>query len=202
MSKGSEREQQILDFIISFSKEKGYSPSVREIAAAVGLSSPSTVQSHLTKLQNKGLLRKESSRNRTIFVEETESTDDMPEFLNVPVLGEIAAGLPIPAQTDIIRNFPLPMDFARNRDVFMLRIKGDSMINVGIYDKDYVVIESRPDASNGDIVAALLEDGATVKTFYKENGHFRLQPENDALDPIIVDDVCILGKVVGVFRLF
>ncbi|MBQ1948333.1 MAG: transcriptional repressor LexA [Clostridia bacterium] len=202
MSKGTEREQQILDFIISFSKEKGYSPSVREIAAAVGLSSPSTVQTYLTKLQNKGLLRKESSRNRTIFVEDTETIDDAPEFLNVPVLGEIAAGLPIPAQTDIIRNFPLPMDFAKNRDVFMLRIKGDSMINVGIYDRDYVVIESRPDAVNGDIVAALLEDGATVKTFYKENGHFRLQPENDALDPIIVDEVCILGKVVGVFRLF
>ena len=202
MSKSVEREQQIIDFILAFSKAKGYSPSVREITAGIGLSSPSTVQKYIDGMVSKGILGRDSSRNRTIYVIQPETTEADPEYLSVPVLGEIAAGVPIPAQTDIIRSFPLPMDFAKNRDVFMLRIKGDSMINVGIYDKDYVVVESTPTASNGEIVAALTEDGATVKTFYKENGYFRLQPENDALDPIIVNEVCILGKVVGVFRLF
>lgn len=191
--------QHILDFITDYARENGYSPTIREICEGVGLKSPSTVHGHIERLRRAGKLDKADSKTRTIKVSEDASFGDT-EFLEVPVLGTVAAGIPIRAQEDIERTFPLPMDFAKKGEVFMLKVRGDSMINAGILSGDYIIVEQTSVACNGQMVVAMIEDEVTVKTFYKETGHIRLQPENDFMEPIIVRDVSILGRVVGVYR--
>ena len=205
MAANIDKQQQILSFIEQHTREKGYPPTVREICAAVGLNSPSTVHGYLSRLEKAGFIVKDPSSSRGLRLNPKGNSANVTEvdkatILEVPVIGAISAGQPILAEENVERTFPLPPDFARGSDVFMLKIRGDSMINAGILDGDYVIIRQQPNALNGDIVAALIDDCATVKTFYKENGHFRLQPENDALEPIIVDSVSIIGKVIGVYR--
>ncbi len=205
MPKRTNREQEILDFINMQIQKKGYPPSVREICAAVGLNSPSTVHTYLKKLEAKGLIVKDGSKNRALRPVETTAerlAEPVAEYLSVPVVGEVAAGTPILAEQNVTDTFPLPMAFAKNKDVFMLKVRGDSMINAGIFSGDYVVVTQQETARNGDIVVALLDDSATVKTFYQENGYIRLQPENDALSPILVREVRIVGKVSGVLRIY
>ena len=205
MAKRVNREQEILDFINEQISKKGYPPSIREICAAVGLNSPSTVHTYLKKLEEKGLLVKDGSKTRAIRLVETEAekmAEPIAEYLSVPVVGDVAAGTPILAEQNVTDTFPLPMVFAKNRDVFMLKVRGDSMINAGIHSGDYVIVTQQDTARNGEIVVALLDDSATVKTFYQENGYVRLQPENDALSPILVRDVKIVGKVSGVLRIY
>ncbi len=205
MAKRTNRENEILEFINEQVRLKGYPPSIREICTAVGLSSPSTVHTYLKKLEDKGLLVKDGSKTRAIRLVETEAermAEPIAEYLSVPVVGSVAAGQPILAQENVTDTFPLPMVFAHNKNVFMLKVKGDSMIEAGILSGDYVIVEQQETARNGDIVVALLDDSATVKTFYRENDYIRLQPENEALSPILVRDVKILGKVTGVFRIY
>lgn len=207
MSANIDKQQQILSFIEQHTREKGYPPTVREICAAVGLNSPSTVHGYLSRLEKAGYIIKDAANSRSIRLASKANTGqlvsvDKSTILEVPVIGAISAGQPILAEENIERTFPLPQDFARGSEVFMLRVRGESMINAGILDGDYVIVRKQSTALNGEIVAALVEDSATVKTFYKENGHFRLQPENDALSPIIVNEVSILGKVIGVYRIF
>lgn len=204
----SPKDYEIMDFILSQQNERGYPPTVREICDAVGLSSTATIHARLKKLQKHGYLIKEDSKNRSIKVvnyknadlpSKIEYSDD--KYLTVPVYGKVTAGQPITAIEDISETFPLPMSFARNKDLFMLRVQGESMINAAILDGDFIIVEKTPTARNGEIVVALVDhENATVKTFYKEDGHYRLQPENDTMEPIIVKEVEILGKVVGVFR--
>lgn len=197
----STRQQSIYNFLKKEIKDKGYPPSVREIGKAVGLSSTSTVHSHLKKLEKKGYIKKQNGKTRAIeILEDNFYNNNDVEHINVPIVGEITAGQPILAVENIEDHFPIPIDYARNNDVFMLKVSGDSMIEVGIHDGDLILLNKQQDASNGDIVAALIEDEATVKTFYKEKDHIRLQPENSALEPIIVNNVSILGKVIGLFR--
>lgn len=204
MAANLSKQQQILNFIKEHTIEKGYPPTVREICAAVGLNSPSTVHGYLSRLEKAGHIVKDPSNSRSIRLAQKNNVASITQaddtILSVPVIGQISAGQPILAEENIERMFPLPTDFARGSDVFMLKIRGESMINAGILDGDYVIVKSQNVANNGDIVAALIEDSATVKTFYKENGHFRLQPENDYLEPIITDTVAIIGKVIGVYR--
>ncbi|MBR6729031.1 MAG: transcriptional repressor LexA [Clostridia bacterium] len=205
MTKRINREQEILDFINEQIQQKGYPPSIREICAAVGLNSPSTVHTYLKKLENKGLLVKDGSKTRAIRPVMTDAermAEPIAEYLSVPVVGSVAAGTPILAEENVTATFPLPMVFAKNKNVFMLKVRGDSMINAGILDGDYVIVTQQETARNGEIVVALLDDSATVKTFYRENGYIRLQPENDALSPILVREVRILGTVSGVFRIY
>lgn len=198
-----EKQQEILDYIKSYCAQKGYPPTVREIGAAVGFNSPSTVHGYIRRLESEGKIEKMGGSSRALKIKGMPDADKpipKQEFLEVPVIGKVSAGLPILAEENFERTFPLPMDFAKNADLFMLRVQGESMVNVGIYNGDYVIVAQQQVANNGEIVVALVEDSATVKTFYKEKGHFRLQPENDYMEPIIVDEVSILGKVVGVFR--
>lgn len=212
MEELSPKDYEILDFILDKQNKMGYPPTVRELCDGVGLSSTATIHARLKKLEKCGYIVKESSKNRSIKVvnyknaaapaaeiPKIEYHDD--EFLRIPVYGKVTAGQPITAIEDISDVFPLPMSFARNKDLFMLRVQGESMINAAILDGDLIIVEKTPTARNGEIVVALIDrENATVKTFYKENGHYRLQPENDTMDPIIVNEVEILGKVVGVFR--
>ncbi len=191
------KEKEVYEFIKEQIEKEGYPPSVREICVAVGLSSPSTVQRYINSLEEKGFIVKGGSKKRAITLPKQENEVDV---LPIPVVGTVAAGQPILAEENITEYFPLPMNYAKNNDMFMLKVRGDSMINAGILDGDFVIVESTEIARNGEIVVALLEDSATVKTFYRERDHIRLQPENDALDPIISKDVKILGKVSGVFR--
>ena len=191
------KEKEVYEFIKSQIELEGYPPSVREICTAVGLSSPSTVQRYINSLEEKGYILKGGSKKRAITLPKQENEV---EVMSVPVVGTVAAGQPILAEENIEEYFPLPMNYAGKKDMFMLRVRGESMINAGILDGDYVIVESADTARNGEIVVALLEDSATVKTFYKEREAIRLQPENDALKPIISKDVKILGKVSGVFR--
>lgn len=196
------KQREILEYIKKEILNKGYPPSVREICEAVQLKSTSSVHSHLETLEKNGYIRRDPTKPRAI-----EITDDMfnltrREVVNVPILGRVAAGQPILATENIENYFPIPTEFVPNQEVFMLCVKGDSMINAGIFDGDKILVRKQPDASNGDMIVALLDDSATVKTYYKENGHCRLQPENDTMEPIIVDEVSILGVVFGVFRLF
>lgn len=204
MAANLDKQQEILSFIEKHLTQKGFPPTVREICEAVGLNSPSTVHGYLSRLEKNGLIVKDAGSSRGIRLANvpTNISSMEKEFLEVPVIGRVSAGLPILAEENLERTFPLPMDFAKKNNVYMLHVHGESMINAGIFDGDYVIVEQCSVANNGDMVVALVDDSATVKTFYKENGHFRLQPENDFMQPIIVDSVSILGKVIGVYRLF
>jgi repressor LexA len=195
------KQQQILDYIKEEIVKRGYPPAVREICDAVGLKSTSSVHAHLESLEKKGYIRRDPSKTRAIEIVDDSFNMVRQEMASVPVVGTVAAGQPILAQQNITGYFPMPVDILPNNQTFVLRVKGDSMINIGIFDGDQIFVESTNTARNGDVVVALIEDSATVKTFYAENGHYRLQPENDSMDPIIVDEVTILGKVFGVFRL-
>lgn len=203
MTKLSKRQLDILTFIKEEVKSKGYPPSVREIGVAVGLASSSTVHGHLARLETKGLIRRDPTKPRAIEVlDEEEMNIPKNAVMNVPVIGKVTAGLPITAVENVEEYFPLPETFAApDEQVFMLEIMGESMIDAGILDKDYVIVRQQSTANNGDIVVAMTEeDEATVKRFYKEDTHFRLQPENPSMEPIILQNVSILGKVIGVFR--
>ena len=190
-------QEKILAYIQSVIRERGYAPSVREIGEAVGLRSTSTVHGHLTHLEKKGLLHRDAMKPRAMGIVDDESIDDV---CRIPVIGRVAAGVPILAEENAEAILPLPSDFVGEGELFILRVRGESMINAGILNDDYIVVRKQPDARNGEIVVALVDDDATVKRFYKENGHFRLQPENDYMEPIIVPDVTILGKVVSLIR--
>ena len=206
----NKRERAILKFIEKQIKDKGYPPSVREIGKAVDLSSTATVHSYIAKLTQKGYIKKEDQKGRTLKVLKGGLADNqtsMPkpvyngkELVDVPVIGKITAGAPILAVENVTDTFPIPIDFVGNSESFMLTVRGESMIEAGILDGDYILVKRQNTARNGEIVVALIEDVATVKTFYKEKDHIRLQPENSLLDPIIVPNCEILGKVIGVFR--
>ena len=195
------KQQQILDYITTSIEEKGYNPSIREICEAVGLSSPSTVHGYITRLKEMGLVKSASNRNHSVTVATPKKKVEVQDnFMEVPVIGNVAAGTPILAEENIQRTFPLPMDFAHNRDVFMLKVRGESMINAGILDGDFVIVSKQPAVSDGEIAVAMIDGEATVKTFYNETTHIRLQPENDFMQPIITTEAVILGKVIGVYR--
>ncbi|MCX7749707.1 MAG: transcriptional repressor LexA [Clostridia bacterium] len=209
--KTSDKQQQILDFLNQQVEEKGYPPSVREICSAVGLKSTSTVHSYLDKLEKSGLIQKDPTKPRALKIVNGKQKPIAPaqveeffsrrELVDVPIVGKVTAGQPILAVENIEDTFPLPIDYTQNSTVFMLKVQGDSMVEAGILDKDLVLVKQQSTASNGDIVVALIDDEATVKTFYKERDYVRLQPENQYLDPIIVkENLSILGKVIGVFR--
>ncbi|MFZ5354207.1 MAG: transcriptional repressor LexA [Bacillota bacterium] len=197
----SKKQFEVLNFIKSEINKKGYPPSVREICDAVKLKSTSTVHGHLERLEKKGYIRRDPTKPRAIEVlDSSSSVFPRKEMVELPVVGKVTAGQPILAQENIDDVFPVPVDFVGNSNAFVLVVKGDSMINAGIYDGDYVIVRQQSVARNGEIVVALLQDEATVKTFYKEKDYFRLQPENPYLLPIITKDLSILGKVIGVFR--
>ncbi|GFI26979.1 LexA repressor [Lachnospiraceae bacterium] len=196
------KQQEILEYIKEQILKKGYPPAVREICEAVRLKSTSSVHAHLETLEKNGYIRRDPTKPRAIEILDDTFNLTRREVVNVPIVGHVAAGEPILATENIENYFPVPSEYIPNQDVFMLHVKGDSMINAGILNGDNILVRQQSSASNGDIVVALVEDSATVKTFYKENGYYRLQPENDFMDPIIVDDVSILGIVFGVFRLF
>lgn len=202
MAKGkiSPKQSEILEYIKSQIINKGYPPAVREICEAVHLKSTSSVHSHLETLEKNGYIRRDPTKPRAIEIVDDEFNLTRREIVNIPVLGRVAAGEPIFAEQNIEGYFPLLSDDMPNGEVFMLKVRGESMINVGIYDGDQIVVRKQETANNGDLVVALVDDSATVKTFYKENDHYRLQPENDTMDPIIVDHVEILGKVAGLYR--
>ena len=198
----SKKQLEILEYIKSQILERGFPPAVREICEAVNLKSTSSVHSHLETLEKNGYIRRDPTKPRAIEILDDSFNLTRREMVNVPIIGQVAAGEPILAQENIENYFPIPTEFMPNHPTFLLKVKGESMINAGILDGDMVLVEQTAAASNGDMVVALIEDGATVKTFYKEEGVFRLQPENDFMDPIIVSEVYILGKVIGVFRFF
>ena len=204
MSQGkiSKKQLEILEYIKSQILERGFPPAVREICEAVHLKSTSSVHSHLETLEKNGYIRRDPTKPRAIEILDDTFNLTRRELVNVPIIGQVAAGEPILAQENIENYFPIPAEIMPNTQTFLLKVKGESMINAGILDGDMVLVEEARTASNGDMVVALIEDGATVKTFYKEEGVFRLQPENDTMDPIIVKELMILGKVIGVFRFF
>ncbi len=197
----SAKQKEILEFIKQEILNKGYPPAVREICEAVGLKSTSSVHSHLETLEKNGYIRRDPTKPRAIEIMDDNFNLTRREVVNVPVIGSVAAGQPLLAIENIESYFPIPSEYVPNADTFMLHVKGESMINAGILDGDQILVRQQSDAENGDIVVALVGDSATVKTFYKEDGHYRLQPENDTMEPIIVDECMILGKVFGVFRL-
>lgn len=196
----SPKQQEILDYIKSQILERGFPPAVRDICEAVHLKSTSSVHSHLETLEKNGYIKRDPTKPRAIEILDESFNFTRREMVNVPLVGRVAAGEPLLAEQNVETYFPIPMEYMPNCQTFMLTVKGESMINAGIFDGDMVLVEQRQTASNGEMVVALIEDGATVKTFYKEEGVIRLQPENDFMDPIIVPDVQILGKVIGVFR--
>ena len=209
----TKRQQQIYDFIRSYQTEKGYPPSVREMAAAVGLSSPSTVHAHLSALEAHGLIKRDKTKPRALEVFEQEGNPDnnldisqespvaeMRGVVSLPLVGRVAAGMPILAEQNIEDTFTVPTEIASDSSSFILEVHGNSMINVGIYNGDYIIVREQPSAMNGDVVVAMIDGSATVKTFYKERGRVRLQPENDAMEPIFADNPTILGKVVALMR--
>ena len=194
-------QQRILEFIESEVASKGYPPSVREIGDAVGLKSTSTVHGHLRRLEARGLLRRDAMKPRAMEVRTERTAPEASDaFRIVPIVGNVAAGSPILAEEYVEDQISLPEVMLGDGEHFILRVRGESMINAGILNDDYIVVRKQPDAHNGDIVVALVDDDATVKRFYKENGHFRLQPENDSMEPIIVSEVTVLGKVVSLMR--
>jgi len=194
----------ILNFIKNQIQKKGYPPSVREICKGVDLKSTSTVHRHLEKLETKGYIRKDPTKPRAIEILDRDADNSFPvkKTVDIPIIGRVTAGQPIFAFEHIEDTFPVPVEMAERGSLFMLKVQGDSMINAGILDGDFVIVKQQKDAINGDIVVALLEDEATIKRFYKEKDHVRLQPENETMSPIIVKDVMILGKVIGLFRRF
>lgn len=208
----SKRQEAIYEFICQETKTKGYPPSVREIADAVGLSSPSTVHSHLSTLEKLGYIKRDPSKPRALVIcHDVTQEQDTPlrqvathsyerDFIELPLLGQVAAGTPILAEEQIEESFKLPLNLVRDNNSFMLRVRGDSMIDVGIYSGDYIIVQETADAYNGEIVVALIEDEATVKTFYREDGRVRLQPENQFMEPIYAENPKILGRVTGLFR--
>ena len=198
----TKKQQEILDYIKEEILNRGYPPAVREICEAVNLKSTSSVHSHLETLEKNGYIRRDPTKPRAIEICDDSFQMVRTEMVSMPVVGTVAAGQPILAQQNITNYFPIPADVVTRGESFVLKVKGDSMINVGIYSGDQIFVNVCNTANNGDIVVALIDDSATVKTFYKENGHIRLQPENDNMDPIIVDDCQILGKVFGVMRFF
>ena len=198
----SQKQKEILEYIKQEIQKKGYPPAVREICEAVHLKSTSSVHSHLETLEKNGYIRRDPTKPRAIEIMDDTFNLTRREVVNVPMVGRVAAGEPILATENVENYFPIPAEFMTNEKTFMLKVKGESMINAGIFDGDNILVKQQSTASNGDMVVALVEDSATVKTFYKEEGHYRLQPENDTMDPIIVEQVDILGKVFGVFRFF
>lgn len=198
----SKKQTEILEFIKERILEKGYPPAVREICEAVNLKSTSSVHAHLETLEKNGYIRRDPTKPRAIEICDDSFQLVRHEMTSIPIIGTVAAGQPILAEENIEGYFPIPVDMAPNAESFVLKVKGDSMINAGIFSGDQIFVEKTNVARNGDTVVALVDDSATVKTFYRENGHIRLQPENDDMDPIIVDDCMILGKVYGVFRLY
>lgn len=198
----TKKQEEILTYIKSQILSRGFPPSVREICEAVNLKSTSSVHSHLETLEKNGYIHRDPTKPRAIEILDDTFNLTRREVVNVPIIGHIAAGEPLLAQENIENYFPVPVEMLPNKQTYLLVVQGESMINAGILNGDYVLIQEEHTASNGDMVAALVDDGATVKTFYKEDCHIRLQPENDFMDPIIVKDVVILGKVIGVFRFF
>ena len=190
----------IYKFLKDFTSQKGYPPTVREICKAVGLKSTSSVHGHLKQLEKEGLIKRDPTKPRALEIVDSVVKKEM---INVPIIGRVTAGLPILANENIEDSFPLPLDYVKhNNDLFMLKISGSSMIKAGILDGDFAIIERTQTASNGDKIVALIENEATLKTFYRENDHIRLQPENDEMEPIIVDNCSILGKLIGIYRTY
>ena len=199
----TQKQQEILDYIKNEILNRGFPPAVREICEAVNLKSTSSVHAHLEALEKNGYIRRDATKPREIEIIDDNFNLVRREVVNVPIVGTIAAGQPILAVENIEGYFPIPAEFMPNEQSFMLKVKGESMVNAGIFDGDQVLVKQQSTASDGDIVVALVDEGATVKTFYKEKGYYRLQPENDSMDPIIIrGDLQILGKVFGVFRLY
>lgn len=199
----SKKQQEILDYMKNEILNRGFPPSVREICEAVNLKSTSSVHSHLEALEKNGYIRRVATKPRAIEIIDDNFNLVRREVVNVPLVGTVAAGQPILAVENIDAYFPIPAEYMPNEQSFMLTVKGDSMINAGIFDGDQVLVKQQSTAENGDMVVALIDDSATVKTFYKENGYYRLQPENDNMEPIIITgNLKILGKVFGVFRFF
>ncbi len=198
----TDKQQEILDYIKEQILSKGYPPAVRDICEAVKLSSTSSVHSHLEKLEKNGYIRRDPSKPRAIEIVDDSFNLTRRELVNVPMVGVVTAGQPILAVENIDGYFPIPTEYMPNAETFMLKVKGESMINAGIFDGDQILVQKQSTANNGDFVVALIDDSVTVKTFYKENGYYRLQPENDFMAPIIVNEVSILGKVIGLFRMF
>ena len=200
MSELNDKQLLIYEFLKDFTSEKGYPPTVREICKAVGLKSTSSVHGHLKHLEKEGLIKRDPTKPRALEIVDSVVKKEM---INVPIIGRVTAGLPILANENIEDSFPLPLDYVKhNNDLFILKISGSSMIKAGIIDGDFAIIERTQTASNGDKIVALIENEATLKTFYRENDHIRLQPENDEMEPIIVDNCSILGKLIGIYRTY
>ncbi len=197
----TKKQSEILEYIKSQILNKGYPPSVRDICTAVNLKSTSSVHAHLETLEKNGYIRRDPTKPRTIEIIDDNFNLTRREVVNVPLIGQVAAGQPLLAVENISSYFPIPAEFLPNEETFMLKVKGESMINMGIYEGDQIIVKKQNTARNGEVVVALVDDSATVKRFYKEDGHIRLQPENDFMEPIIVDDCEILGKVIGLIRL-
>lgn len=197
----STKQKEILEYLKSEIINKGYPPAVREICEAVNLKSTSSVHSHLETLERNGYIRRDPSKPRAIEIIDDEFNLTRRELVNVPIVGTITAGQPILAVENVESYFPIPSEYMPNEETFMLKVKGESMINAGIFNGDKILVQRQSHAKNGDIVVALIDDEVTVKTFYKENGYYRLQPENDTMEPIIVPELNILGKVIGLFRI-
>ena len=204
MSSGkiTDKQREILEYIKAEILNRGYPPAVREICEAVKLKSTSSVHAHLETLEKNGYIRRDPTKPRAIEIVDENFNLTRREMVNVPIVGKVAAGEPILAVENIENYFPIPAEFMPNEPTFILQVQGESMINAGILNGDYVLVQQQPTANDGDMVVALVDDSATVKTFYKENGYYRLQPENDFMDPIIVSEVMIMGKVIGTFRFF
>ena len=206
MSEGNitPKQKEILEYIKDQILTRGFPPAVREICEAVNLKSTSSVHSHLETLEKNGYIRRDPTKPRAIEILDDNFNLTRREMVNIPIIGRVAAGEPLLAEQNIEDYFPIPVEYMPNKQTFMLQVQGESMINAGILSGDYVIVEQTPSAENGEQVVALIEDGATVKTFYREEGIIRLQPENDTMDPIIVpkDELQILGKVIGLFRTF
>lgn len=198
----SSKQIEIIEYIKECILKKGFPPSVRDICQAVGLKSTSSVHSQLENLEKKGFIRRDKFNSRSIEIVDDDFQLSRREVVNVPIIGTITAGQPILAVENIEDYFPIPTEMMPNAITFMLKVRGDSMIGAGILDGDEIIVKQQNTADNGDYVVAMIDDSVTVKTFYKEDGHIRLQPENDSMDPMIFDHVDILGKVIGVFRLF
>ena len=198
----TDKQREILEYIKAEILNRGYPPAVREICEAVKLKSTSSVHAHLETLEKNGYIRRDPTKPRAIEIVDENFNLTRREMVNVPIVGKVAAGEPILAVENIENYFPIPAEFMPNEPTFILQVQGESMINAGILDGDYVLVQQQPTANDGAMVVALVDDSATVKTFYKENGYYRLQPENDFMDPIIVSEVMIMGKVIGTFRFF